>query len=94
MSVEISISLVCDGCGIKVTPPSEYRTTHIKDPLREARILAGRDGWTSVNRGRFLPKAHYCYQCSDKPIRPIQKPIRRKLKLTREDMRRMTSAQI
>lgn len=85
MSIQINIDLVCDGCGAKITRPTEHRTTRVAALLWELRVLAVRDKWTGVNRGRFLPKAHYCQTCSDKPMKPIPKPHRPRLVLTAAD---------
>ncbi len=85
MSVRIIISLICDGCGLEITPAPEHRTTHAMSPMRDAKILARRDGWTAVSRGRYLPKAHYCKPCSDKSMKTVPKINRPRLVLQRGD---------
>lgn len=86
MSLELTAALVCDGCGCRVTTEPEHRSTQSLVPYFEVKILAQRIGWISASRGRYLPKAHYCSACCDKPFKPIPKKNRTALKIIRSDI--------
>lgn len=80
MSVEITLSIVCDRCGRRITPEPEHRITCADSLIYDAKILAKRQGWISVSRGRYLPKTHYCAECCDGPPVKVKKIKRQGVK--------------
>jgi hypothetical protein len=71
MSLEVRAVLICDGCGARIESDVEHRSTYAKSAVWEAQRFATRDGWTTVNRGRWHTETHWCKNCSDKPMKPV-----------------------
>jgi len=76
MSLEIRVTIICDGCGERINAEPEHRSTSINEPLWEAKQRARLAGWTAISGGRCNPRRHYCKVCSDKAPKPV--PRKRK----------------
>lgn len=72
MSLEIIATIICDTCGIR--RPSETGNTigGAKWLVQEHRSALEKSGWHTMPRGKFHTPAHYCPDCTDKPMRPIK----------------------
>ena len=78
MSLELLPTLVCDGCGLRVTGPVERRFTRAHGAAAKLRRECELDGWMRLSRGRYHTEAHYCPNCKDRPIKPIKSTHRKR----------------
>jgi hypothetical protein len=76
MSLEIQAKIICDGCGETRLSEVEFRSTRLAESLWGLEYRLEKDGWMKVRRGKCSPYAHYCPNCTDKPMKRI--PRRKK----------------
>ena len=76
MSLEVIATLICDGCGTRLSGSPEHRFGNAKICAQTLRHQVELDGWETVSRGRYNTEGHYCPACKDKPIKPIPRAKR------------------
>lgn len=65
MSYQITAKIICDGCGLFIEGKPEHRATWAKRPLWNAQTQAEKQGWVTLDRGRYHTQKHYCQNCAD-----------------------------
>lgn len=73
MSLEIIATMTCDTCGETIISEPVVASTRAKQACWQVGIEADRQGWKTINRGRYHTPTHYCRACLDKPMKPVPK---------------------